>query len=89
MLSIFFGMWFGFYQIKSTLLEQRFSNRLELADDLMSKYISLSEYASKAAFYLVADANDQAKNFKEYSGCVKKHMEELEKIKSKIAAYGS
>ena len=38
MLSIFFGMWFGFYQIKSTLLEQRFSNRLELADDLMSKY---------------------------------------------------
>ena len=42
MLSIFFGMWFGFYQIKSTLLEQRFSNRLELADDLMSKYISLS-----------------------------------------------
>lgn len=49
MLSIFFGMWFGFYQIKSTLLEQRFSNRLELADDLMSKYISLSEYASKAA----------------------------------------
>ena len=63
MLSIFFGMWFGFYQIKSTLLEQRFSNRLELADDLMSKYISLSEYASKTAFYLVADANDQAKNF--------------------------
>ena len=63
MLSIFFGMWFGFYQIKSTLLEQRFSNRLELADDLMSKYISLSEYASKASFYLVADANDQAKRY--------------------------
>ncbi len=47
----------GFKEIKLTISEQRFSNRLELAEDLMTEYISLSSYASKAAFYLVADAN--------------------------------
>lgn len=56
---------------------------------MIAAQLTILKVSEKAAFYLVADANDQAKNFKEYSGCVKKHMEELEKIKSKIAAYGS
>lgn len=34
---------FGLGKIDSTLKEQRFSNRLELADDMINEYISLSE----------------------------------------------
>ena len=54
------GVYLGFAQINSTLKEQRFSNRLELADDLMSEYMTLSSHGSKAVFYLVADANGEA-----------------------------
>lgn len=82
-------LWFGFAQIKSTLKEQRFSNRLELADDMVNEYISLSEEAGKAAFYIVADANNQAEKYKEYSDSGEKHAEALEKMKNKILAYGS
>ena len=84
---------FGLYQINSTLVEQKFSNRLELADNLMSEYISLSEYASKATYYLVADANGESdeliKTDYNYPNYVQMHSEALENIKGKIAAYGS
>ena len=46
------GVYLGFAQINSTLKEQRFSNRLELADDLMSEYMTLSSHGSKAVFYV-------------------------------------
>lgn len=87
--GVIFTIWFGFNQVNSTLKEQRFSNRLELAGDLMSDYISLSEYASKAVFYEVADANNQAEKVNAYSKYEEKHIEALENIKSKIMAYGS
>ena len=58
------GVWWGVKQINLTLKEQRFSNRLELADNLMNEYISLSGEASKAAFYLVAEQMDKVRNIK-------------------------
>ena len=83
------GVWWGVKQINLTLKEQRFSNRLELADNLMNEYISLSGEASKAAFYLVAEANGQGEKYKDYSGSMEKHAELLEKMSNKIMAYGS
>lgn len=47
-------------KINSTLKEQRFSNRLELADDMINEYISLSEEASKAVLYIIAESNGYA-----------------------------
>lgn len=87
------SVWFGFSQINSTLKEQRFSNRLELADDLVSEYMTLSSHASKAVFYLVADANGEADELikidSNYPNYMQIHSEELENIKGKIASYGS
>lgn len=87
------GVYLGFAQINSTLKEQRFSNRLELADDLMSEYMTLSSHGSKAVFYLVADANGEADELikidSNYPNYMQMHSEELENIKGKIAAYGS
>ena len=87
------AIYFGFKQISLTLTEQRFSNRLELADDLMGEYVSLSNHASKALFYLVADANGEANKLIEMDGnypqYIQMHSEELENIKGKIVAYGS
>lgn len=80
---------FGFAQINSTLKEQRFFNRLELADNLMNEYISLSEEASRSVFYLVVNANEQAEEYDNYSNSVEKHSKKLEKMKNKIMAYGS
>lgn len=54
--SIFFSL----DRINSTLKEQRFSNRLELADDMINEYISLSEEASKAVLYIIAESNGYA-----------------------------
>lgn len=87
------GVYLGFAQINSILKEQRFSNRLELADDLMSEYMTLSSHGSKAVFYLVADANGEADELikidSNYPNYMQMHSEELENIKGKIAAYGS
>lgn len=83
------SIYFGFAQINSTLKKQRFSHRLGLADDLVSKGILLSEEGSKAILYLVADANKQAGIYNSYSNSMKKHAELLEEIKNKIMAYGS
>ena len=53
-------IFFGLGKIDSTLKEQRFSNRLELAGDMINEYISLSEEASKAVLYMVAESNGYA-----------------------------
>lgn len=86
-------IYLGFNQINLTFKEQRFSNRLEFADNLMTEYILLSDYASKATLYLILEANGRAEeltnidsNYPNYSAI---HAEALEKIKGKIAAYGS
>lgn len=59
----------------------------------MSEYMSLANYASKAVFYLVADANGEADKLikidSNYPNYMQMHSEKLENIKSKIAAYGS
>lgn len=91
--GVIFTIHFGFSQINLTLTEQRLSNRLELADDLMSEYMTLSSYASKTVFYIAAEANGEAdtliKMDSNYPNYMQMHSEELETIKSKIAAYGS
>lgn len=83
----------GFAQINATLKEQRFSNRLELADDLVGEYTTLLNHGSKAVFYLVADANGKVDEYikidSNYPNYMQMHSEELENIKGKIAAYGS
>lgn len=87
------AIYLGLNQINLTITEQRVSNRLELVDDLMSEYMSLSSYASKAVLYLVADANGEAdkliKMDSNYPNYMQMHSEELENIKGKIVAYGS
>lgn len=91
--GVIFTIHFGFSQINLTLTEQRLSKRLELADDLMSEYMTLSSYASKTVFYMVAEANGEAdtliKMDSNYPNYMQMHSEQLETIKSKIAAYGS
>lgn len=92
-LGVIYSIFFGFNQINLSIKNQRFSNRLELADDLLSEYIELSGYASKAVFYMVADANGEAEKLIEidsnYPNYVQMHVEALESIKEKIMAYGS
>ena len=83
--SIFVGL----EKINSTLKEQRFSNRLELADDMINEYISLSEEASKAVFYIIAESNGYANEYKSLSDSPRKHSSQLEEMKKKIMAYGS
>ena len=88
-----FTIWLGLDQINLSIREQRFSNRLELADDLISEYIVLSSYASKAVFYLAADANGASDTLIEmdanYPNYMQMHSETLENVKGKITAYGS
>lgn len=88
-----FAIWFGLDQINLSIKEQRFSNRLELADDLISEYIVLSSYASKAVFYSVAAENGASdvliKMDTNYPNYVQMHSETLEIVKGKIMAYGS
>ena len=83
--SIFVGL----DKINSTLKEQRFSNRLELADDMINEYISLSEEASKAVLYIIAESNGYANECQSLADSPRKHASQLEKIKKKIMAYGS
>lgn len=83
--SIFVGL----DKINSTLKEQRFSNRLELADDMINEYISLSEEASKAALYIIAESNGYANAYQSLSDSPRKHFSQLEEMKKKIMAYGS
>ena len=80
---------FGLGKIDSTLKEQRFSNRLELADDMINEYISLSEEASKAVFYVIAESNGYANEYQSLADSQRKHVSQLEKMKKKILAYGS
>lgn len=83
--SIFFCLG----KIDSTLKEQRFSNRLELADDMINEYISLSEEASKAVFYIIAESNGYANKYQSLVDSQRKHVSQLEEMKKKILAYGS
>lgn len=83
--SIFFGL----DEINSTLKEQRFSNRLELADDMINEYISLSEEASKAVLYIIAESNGYANECQSLADSPRKHASQLEEMKKKILAYGS
>ena len=76
-------------KINSTLKEQRFSNRLELADDMINEYISLSEEASKAALYIIAESNGYANECQSLADSPRKHASQLEEMKKKIMAYGS
>ena len=76
-------------KINSTLKEQRFSNRLELADDMINEYISLSEEASKAVFYIIAESNGYANKYQSLADSQRKHVSQLEEMKKKILAYGS
>lgn len=80
---------FGLGKIDSTLKEQRFSNRLELADDMINEYISLSEEASKAVFYIIAESNGYANEYQSLADSQRKHVSQLEEMKKKILAYGS
>lgn len=80
---------FGLGKIDSTLKEQRFSNRLELADDMINEYISLSEEASKAVFYIIAESNGYANEYQGLADSQRKHVSQLEEMKKKILAYGS
>lgn len=83
--SIFIGL----DKIKSTLKEQRFSNRLELAGDMINEYISLSEEANKAVLYTVAESNGYANECQSLADSPRKHASQLEEMKKKIMAYGS
>ena len=83
--SIFIGL----DKIKSTLKEQRFSNRLELAGDMINEYISLSEEASKAVLCMVAESNGYANECQSLADSLRKHASQLEEMKKKIMAYGS
>lgn len=83
--SIFVGL----YKINSTLKEQRFSNRLELADDMINEYISLSEEASKAVLYIIAKSNGYANECQSLADSPREHASQLEEMKKKIIAYGS
>lgn len=80
---------FGLGKIDSTLKEQRFSNRLELADDMINEYISLSEEASKAVLYIIAESNGYANECQSLADSPRKHASQLEEMKKKILAYGS
>lgn len=80
---------FGLGKIDSTLKEQRFSNRLELADDMINEYVSLSEEASKAVFYIIAESNGYANEYQSLADSQRKHVSQLEEMKKKILAYGS
>lgn len=76
-------------KINSTLKEQRFSNRLELADDMINEYISLSEEASKAVLYIIAESNGYANKCQSLADSPRKHASQLEEMKKKIMSYGS
>lgn len=82
-------IFFGLGKIDSTLKEQRFSNRLELAGDMINEYISLSEEASKAVLYMVAESNGYANECQSLADSPRKHASQLEEMKKKIMAYGS
>ncbi len=82
-------IFFGLGKIDSTLKEQRFSNRLELAGDMINEYISLSEEASKAVLYMVAESNGYANECQSLADSPRKHASQLEEMKKKITAYGS
>lgn len=82
-------IFFGLGKIDSTLKEQRFSNRLELAGDMINEYISLSEEASNAVLYMVAESNGYANECQSLADSPRKHASQLEEMKKKIMAYGS
>lgn len=82
-------IYFGLDKIDSTLKEQRFSNRLELADDMINEYISLSEEASKAVLYMIAESNGYANECQSLADSPRKHASQLEEMKKKIMSYGS
>lgn len=79
----------GFKQIKAMFEQSKLSKRLELAEDMVSEYLSLIECANKSLFYFVAKANNEAKKINSFKDYPRQHREKLQKMKNKILAYGS
>ncbi len=71
------------YQTKISAENERFSNRMELASELIFDYITLTEYASKSLCYLGGGIDNANEDYLEL------HSEKIEQLKKNILAYGS
>lgn len=82
-------IYIGLKQIKAMFEQIKLSKRLDLAENMISEYLYLTECASKSLLYLVAQANNEAKNVNILKSYPKKHAEILDEMKNKVLSYGS